>query len=226
MTAANPGIKLAPSILSADFSRLGEAVAKATEAGADYIHIDIMDGMFVPNITVGAGMVKALRPWTTLPFDVHMMVVEPEEHIEAFAAAGANILTVHAETCAHLHRVVYQIKELGVKAGVAINPGTSVSAVEELLPELDLVLVMSVNPGFPAQKFIPSSIDKLQRMRRRIDEAGSHAELEVDGGINESTAAAVVKAGARVLVAGSAVFNDRESVQQAMQRLRKAASQG
>ncbi len=226
MTAANPGIKLAPSILSADFSRLGEAVAKATEAGADYIHIDIMDGMFVPNITVGAGMVKALRPWTTLPFDVHMMVVEPEEHIEAFAAAGANILTVHAETCAHLHRVVYQIKELGVKAGVAINPGTSVSAVEELLPELDLVLVMSVNPGFPAQKFIPSSIDKLQRMRRRIDEAGSHAELEGDGGINESTAAAVVKAGARVLVAGSAVFNDRESVQQAMQRLRKAASQG
>ncbi len=222
---ANPTIKIATSILSADFARLGEAVAEATKAGADYIHVDIMDGQFVPNITFGAAMVKALRSSTTLPLDVHLMVVEPERHIQAFAEAGASILTVHAEACTHLHRVVHQIKEADVKVGVAINPGTPVSAVEEVLPDLDMVLVMSVNPGFPAQVFIPGSLDKVHRMRRRIDVMGRDVELEVDGGINESTAASVAQAGARVLVAGSAVFNERESVQQAVERLRRSVGQ-
>ncbi|MBI4200381.1 MAG: ribulose-phosphate 3-epimerase [Chloroflexi bacterium] len=215
-------IKLAPSILSADFARLGEAVAEATRAGADYIHVDVMDGRYVPNLTFGAPMVKALRPWTSLPLDVHLMIVEPERSIKQFAEAGANILTVHAEACVHLHRVVHQIKEAGLRAGVAINPATPVAAIEEVLPDLDLVLVMSVNPGFPAQEFISSALDKLHRLRRRLDVLGAQAEVEVDGGINEATAAEAVRAGATVLVAGSAVFNQRESVREAMERLRNA----
>ena len=222
--SSNPPIKLASSILSADFSRLGEAVAEATRAGVDYIHVDIMDGRFVPNITFGADMVKALRSQTTLPLDVHLMIAEPERHVQRFAAAGGDIITVHAEACTHLHRVVHQIKESGARAGVAINPGTPISAVEDLLPDLDLVLVMSVNPGFPAQEFIPGSVDKLQRMRQRLDAMGAGAELEVDGGVNEATAASVAKAGARVLVAGSALFNDRGTVRENLDRLRSALS--
>ena len=213
-------IKLAPSILSADFSRLGEQVAEADQAGADYIHVDVMDGRFVPNLTMGPVVVQGIRGSTRLPLDVHMMVVEPERLVDDFANAGADHLIVQAEACPHLHRVVQQIKEAGCKAGVAINPGTPLSAIEEVLPYLDVVLVMSVNPGFGGQKLISETVDKVARMRRVLDEGGYSAELQVDGGVNESTARTMVEAGATVLVAGSAVFNDRETVADAMDRLR------
>ncbi|MCZ6615528.1 MAG: ribulose-phosphate 3-epimerase [Chloroflexi bacterium] len=219
---ATPTIKLAPSILSADFARMGEAVAAATSAGADAIHVDVMDGRFVPTITFGPQMVRAIRSWTDLPLDVHLMVVEPERLIPQFAEAGASLLTVQVEACVHLHQVVHQIKELGVRASVALSPATPVSAVEEVLADLDQVLVMSVNPGFPGQAFIPSVVPKISRLRSLLDEGGLPAELEVDGGVSEKTARLVAEAGARVLVAGSAVFNERESVQEAMDRLRKS----
>lgn len=220
---ASNQIKIAPSILSADFARLGEQVAEAEAAGADYIHVDVMDGHFVPNLTIGPMIVEAIRPWTKLPLDVHLMVEEPARLIGDFAKAGANILTVHAEATPHLHRTVQAIKELNVKAGVSLNPSTSVSAVEELLPFLDLILVMSVNPGFGGQSFISHVLPKIARLRKMLDEGGYHAELEVDGGVNEKTAASVVQAGARVLVAGSAIYNKRESVQAAVARLKHAA---
>ncbi len=213
-------IKLAPSILSADFSRLGEQVTEADQAGADYIHVDVMDGRFVPNLTMGPVVVQGIRGSTRLPLDVHMMVVEPGRLVDGFANAGADHLIVQAEACPHLHRVVQQIKEAGCKAGVAVNPGTPLSAIEEVLPYLDVVLVMSVNPGFGGQRLIPETVDKVARMRRVLDEGGYSAELQVDGGVNESTARTMVEAGATVLVAGSAVFNDRETVADAMDRLR------
>jgi ribulose-phosphate 3-epimerase len=213
-------IKIAPSILSADFARLGEQVAEAEAAGADYIHVDVMDGHFVPNLTVGPIVVQALRPRTKLPLDVHLMVTEPEQIIAEFAEAGADILTFHAEATPHLLRAVQSIKERGVKAGISLNPSTPVAAIEEMLPFLDLILVMSVNPGFGGQSFIEAVLPKVAKLRRLLDEGGYDAELEVDGGVNEATAPSVVRDGGRVLVAGSAIFNQREPVAEAIARLR------
>lgn len=215
-------IKLAPSILSADFARLGEQVAEAEAAGADYIHVDVMDGHFVPNLTIGPIVVDALRSRTRLPLDVHLMITEPERWVGDYISAGAQIITFHAEATPHLHRTVQLIKERGVKVGISLNPSTSPVAVEEVLPLLDLVLVMSVNPGWGGQSFIPTSLAKLERLRRMLDAANSSADLEVDGGVNAQTAASVARAGATVLVAGSAIFNKKESVAQAMARLRES----
>lgn len=222
--ADEPRIKYAPSILAADFGRLGEQVAEATEAGADYIHVDVMDGQFVPNLTAGPVIVSAIRPWTSLPLDVHLMIQEPDRLIPRFAEAGANIITVHPEACLHLHRVIYQIKDLGVRAGVALNPGTPISVLDDVLSDLDLVMVMTVNPGFGGQKYIETMTEKIARMRRCLDELGSEAELEVDGGISATTAPGVVEAGARVLVAGSAVFNNRETVAQGLARIKASVA--
>ena len=221
---SKPHIKLAPSILSADFSRLGEQVAEATEAGADYIHIDVMDGRFVPNMTIGAPVVAAIRQATGLPLDVHLMIEAPEQQIKQFADAGADIITVHIETCAHIHRTVQAIKELGVKAGVSLNPGTPADMISEILPDLDLVLVMTVNPGFGGQTFIEGMLDKIGRVRTELDRRGLTAELEVDGGINAQIARRVVPAGAKVLVAGAAVFNSGQTVKEAIQQIRDSLS--
>jgi ribulose-phosphate 3-epimerase len=215
-------VKIAPSILSADFARLGEQVAEATEAGADYIHVDVMDGHFVPNITVGASVVQAIRPYTSLPLDVHLMVESPEKHIRQFAQAGADIITIHAEACPHLHRAIEQIKELKVKVGVALNPGTPLTMVDQVLPVIDLVLLMTVDPGLGGQPFIRAMLDKIARLRHRLDERALQAELEVDGGITAEIAPLVVQAGAQVLVAGSAIFNPRESVTSALTRIRES----
>jgi len=217
---SSPGVKLAPSILSADFSRLGEQVAEVTKAGADYIHIDVMDGHFVPNITIGASVVAAIRRWTSLPLDVHLMIMAPERQIKQFAEAGANIITVHIEACPDIHRVVQTIKESGVKAGVSLNPGTLISTLNEVLPSLDLVLVMTVNPGFSGQTFIEPMLDKIARLRAELDRRSLVAELEVDGGINAEIAPRVVTAGARVLVAGAAVFDSGQTVEKALEKIR------
>jgi ribulose-phosphate 3-epimerase len=213
--------KFAPSILSADFARLGEQVREAEAAGVDYIHVDVMDGHFVPNITIGPLVVRAVRPVTRLPLDVHLMIEQPERYLADFARAGADILTVHVETCPHLHRTIQQIKELGVKAGVTLNPATPLASLEEILPEVDLVLIMSVNPGFGGQSYIPGSTAKIARLRAMLDASGSKAELEVDGGVNAATINQVVTAGATVLVAGSAIFNGQASVQANVASLRK-----
>jgi ribulose-phosphate 3-epimerase len=213
-------IKIAPSILSADYAHLGEAVTEAASAGADYIHIDIMDGHYVPPITIGAQTVAALRSRTDLPLDVHLMIEAPERQIDQFAQAGSDIITVHPEACTHVHRTLQQIKDLGIKAGVALNPGTPVTVLEEIMSDVDLILVMTVNPGFGGQKFIESMCDKIKRVRAELDRKGLTAELEVDGGINASNAARVVEAGARVLVAGAAVFAAGIPVKEALEKIR------
>ena len=200
------GILVAPSILSADFARLGEEVRAVTEAGADWIRIDVMDGHFVPNLTIGPGVVKALRPCSDLPFDVHIMAAPVDLWIEPFADAGADIITVHPEAGPHLHRTVQLVRATGRKVGVALNPGTPVEAVDPVLGDIDLVLVMSVNPGFGGQAFIESQLAKIAALRARIDASGRDIALEVDGGIDPDTAPKAIAAGARVLVAGSATF--------------------
>ena len=220
MTESSPLI--APSILSADFGRLAEAVLQVESSGADWIHVDVMDGHFVPNLTVGPPIVEALRRVTKLPLDVHLMMTNPDAFIPEFAEAGADYLTVHVEACPHLHRTIQSIKERHVKAGVTLNPATSVSTLEEIVGEADLILVMSVSPGFGGQQFIPSSLEKISRVRQLIHATKSRALLEVDGGVTLDNAGPIIRAGAEILVSGSAIF-ESEDYTDTIHRMRSAA---
>ena len=207
MLPAHSAVRIAPSILAADFARLGEEVRAIDKAGADFIHVDVMDGHFVPNLTIGPAVVQALRPHSKLPFDVHLMISPVDAYVQEFAAAGGDIITVHPEAGPHLHRTIQLVKSLGKQAGVALNPATPAEAVRHVLGEVDFVLVMSVNPGFGGQHFIAAQLDKVRTLKRMIEESGRTIALEIDGGINEETAAKAVAAGADVLVAGTAVFS-------------------
>ena len=221
MTTTAGSKKIAPSILSADFAHLAEEIAKVTEAGADMIHVDVMDGHFVPNFTIGPPIVKAIRKVTRLPLDVHLMMTNPDDFIHDFIKAGSNYITVHVETCPHLHRTIQSIKEEGVKAGVTLNPATPLSSVEEILGEVDLLLIMSVNPGFGGQGFVPSALEKLRRARTMIDQRGAKVELEIDGGIKVENVGAIAQAGADILVSGSAIFESKD-YKDTIQKMRRA----
>jgi len=213
---------IAPSILSADFAALGDAIAAAERGGADLIHVDVMDGHFVPNITIGPAVVRSIKRVATVPLDVHLMITDPDRYIDAFAEAGAAMMSVHVEVLPHLHRTVHAIKALGVKAGVVINPATPVGAIEEIAGDVDFVLVMSVNPGFGGQTFIPRSESKVREVRALLDRAGNQAPVEIDGGVDLQTVARVVAAGARILVAGAAVFHTPDP-ERATRELKAAA---
>jgi ribulose-phosphate 3-epimerase len=216
-------VLIAPSILASDFGHLAEQIQEAERGGADVIHVDVMDGRFVPNITIGPLIVAACRRATSLPLDVHLMIVEPERYVEDFTAAGANFLTVHAETGPHLHRTLQLIRDAGARPGLALNPLTPLAVLREALPELDIALLMSVNPGFGGQSFIPATLERLRTVREWRDELNPECRIEVDGGINCETAAPVVAAGADMLVAGSAIFNERTGPGQNIEALRRAA---
>ncbi len=217
-------IGIVPSILSADFTRLGEQVREAEAGGGQRIQVDVMDGHFVPNITMGPMVVEAVRRCTRLPLEAHLMITNPERYIEDFAKAGAGVIIVHQEVCPHLHRVIQQIRIAGKMAAVALNPSTPVFLLENILSLIDMVLIMTVNPGFGGQEFIPETLPKIARLRQMITERGLNCDIEVDGGIHEATAPLVVKAGANLLVAGSAVYNQQESVAQAIARLKNAVA--
>ncbi|MBT2735490.1 ribulose-phosphate 3-epimerase [Bacillus sp. ISL-7] len=203
-------VKIAPSILSADFSKLGEEIIAVEKGGADYIHVDVMDGHFVPNITIGPLIVEAIRPITKLPLDVHLMIENPDQYIEEFAKAGADFITVHVEACRHLHRTVQNIKSFGIKAGVVLNPATPVESIQHIIGDIDMVLLMSVNPGFGGQKFIPEVLPKIRKVKEMAEQKGLDIEIEIDGGVNSETAKLCMEAGANVLVAGSAIYNEED----------------